>query len=342
MKKNENSYKKSGVNILLANKLVKHISNIAKKDVKKTKSPLKKEVIGGFGSLFDISNLKIKDPVIVSCTDGVGTKIEIANNLKKFDTIGIDLVAMCINDLIVQGAKPLFFLDYIAVGKLDLKKTKKILSGIFKGCKISECKLIGGETAEMPGTYSKDKFDLAGFSVGIVSKKKILDKRRVKKNNVVLAIPSNGIHSNGYSLVRSILKKYKLPQNLKKEILKPTKIYSKEILKLTSKNMINSAAHITGGGLIENLLRSVPKDLTLNIDLSKIKILKIFKWLKSKNISDEEMLRTFNCGVGFCMIVAQKNVNKIKKIFPKNYMPYEIGYISKNQNKINLSKTLKW
>ncbi len=342
MKKKENSYKKSGVNILLANKLVKHISNIAKKDVKKTKSPLKKEVIGGFGSLFDISNLKIKDPVIVSCTDGVGTKIEIANNLKKFDTIGIDLVAMCINDLIVQGAKPLFFLDYIAVGKLDLKKTKKILNGIFKGCMISECKLIGGETAEMPGTYSKDKFDLAGFSVGIVSKKKILDKRRVKKNNVVLAIPSNGIHSNGYSLVRSILKKYKLPQNLKKEILKPTKIYSKEILKLTSKNMINSAAHITGGGLIENLLRSVPKDLTLNIDLSKIKILKIFKWLKSKNISDEEMLRTFNCGVGFCMIVSQKNVNKIKKIFPKNYMPYEIGYISKNQNKINLSKTLKW
>ena len=163
----------------------------------------------------------------------------------------------------------------------------------------------------------KGKFDLAGFSVGIVSKKKILDKRRVKKNNVVLAIPSNGIHSNGYSLVRSILKKYKLPQNLKKEILKPTKIYSKEILKLTNKNMINSAAHITGGGLIENLLRSVPKDLTLNIDLSKIKILKIFKWLKSKNISDEEMLRTFNCGVGFCMIVSQKNVNKIKKYFQK-------------------------
>ncbi len=342
MKKNENSYKKSGVNILLANKLVKHISKIAKKDVKKTKSPLKRDLIGGFGSLFDISNLKIKDPVIVSCTDGVGTKIEIANSLKKFDTIGIDLVAMCINDLIVQGAKPLFFLDYIAVGKLDLKKTKKILNGIFTGCKISKCKLIGGETAEMPGTYSKNKFDLAGFSVGIVSKKKILDKRRVKKNNVVLAIPSNGIHSNGYSLVRSILKKYKLPQNLKKEILKPTKIYSKEILKLTRKNMINSAAHITGGGLIENLLRSVPKNLTLNIDLSKIKILKIFKWLKSKNISDEEMLRTFNCGVGFCIIVAPKNLNKIKKIFPKNYMPYEIGYISKNQNKVNLSKNLKW
>ena len=186
-----------------------------------------KDTIGGFGSLFDISNIRIKDPVIVSCTDGVGTKIELANKFKKFDTIGIDLVAMCVNDLVVQGAKPLFFLDYIAVGKLELKKTKKILKGIFKGCKLSDCKLIGGETAEMPGTYSKDKFDLAGFSVGIVSKKKILDKENVKKNDIVLAIPSNGIHSNGYSLVRSILKKNKIPSELKHEILKPTKIYSK-------------------------------------------------------------------------------------------------------------------
>ena len=172
MKKNQNSYKKSGVNISLANKLVKHISKISKKDVQKRKNTHEKEVIGGFGSLFDISNLKIKDPVLVSCTDGVGTKIDLANRLKKFDTIGIDLVAMYVNDLIVQGAKPLFFLDYIAVGKLDLDKTKEILKGIFKGCKISNCKLIGGETAEMPGIYSKDKFDLAGFSVGVVSKKK--------------------------------------------------------------------------------------------------------------------------------------------------------------------------
>ena len=231
MKKSQNSYKKSGVDISLANKLVKHISRLSKKNVKKTNDPYKKDVIGGFGSLFDISNLKIKNPVLVSCTDGVGTKIDLANKLKKFDTIGIDLVAMCVNDLIVQGARPLFFLYYISVGKLNLNKTKKILKGIFKGCKLSNCKLIGGETAEMPGIYSKDKFDLAGFSVGIVSKNKIIDKRKVKKNNVVLAIPSNGIHSNGYSLVRSILKKNKLPKNLKKEILKPTKIYSKEILK---------------------------------------------------------------------------------------------------------------
>ena len=342
MKKNKNSYKKSGVNISLADKLVKHISNISKKDVKKTKSAIKKDVIGGFGSLFDISNLKIKDPVIVSCTDGVGTKIDLANKFKKFDTIGIDLVAMCINDLIVQGAKPLFFLDYIAVGKLDLVKTKKILKGIFRGCKIADCKLIGGETAEMPGIYSKDKFDLAGFSVGIVSKKKILDKGKVKKNDVVLAIPSSGIHSNGYSLVRSILKKNKLPINLKKEILRPTKIYSKEILKLANKNLINAAAHITGGGLIDNLLRSVPSNFTLNIDLSKIKILKIFKWLKTKNISDQEMIKTFNCGIGFCIIAPRKNIKKIKRIFPKNFTPYEIGLITDEKVKINLSKSLKW
>ncbi len=342
MKKNENSYKKSGVNISLANKLVKHISKISKKNVKKMKGGGQKDVIGGFGSLFDLSNLTIKDPVIVSCTDGVGTKIDLANKFKKFDTIGVDLVAMCINDLIVQGAKPLFFLDYIAVGKLDLKKTKKILRGIFKGCELSNCKLIGGETAEMPGVYSKDKFDLAGFSVGIVSKKKILDKKKVKNGDIVLAIPSNGIHSNGFSLVRSILKKNKISAEIKKNILKPTKIYSEEILKLANKNLINSAAHITGGGLIENLLRSIPENLSLNIDLSKIKVLKIFKWLKSKKISDQEMMRTFNCGVGFCLIVSKKNVVKIKKFFSKKYLPYEIGYISKNKNRFNLSNSFKW
>ena len=342
MKKINNSYKKSGVDISLANKLVKHISHLSKKDVKKTRDSFNKDVIGGFGSLFDISKIKIKDPVIVSCTDGVGTKIDIANKFKKFDTIGIDLVAMCVNDLIVQGAKPLFFLDYIAVGKLDLNKAKKILKGIFEGCKISGCKLIGGETAEMPGIYSKDKFDLAGFSIGIVSKKKILNKNNVKSHNIILAIPSSGIHSNGYSLVRSIMKKNKIPKNLKNEIIKPTKIYSNEILKLTKNNLVNSSAHITGGGLVENLIRSIPENLSLNIDLSKIKITKIFKWLKSKNISDQEMIKTFNCGVGFCLIVPKKNILKIKKVFTKQYMPYEIGYISKSKKKINLSNSLKW
>ena len=342
MKNIENSYKKSGVNISLANKLVKHISNISRKNDQKKKAASKRDVIGGFGSLFDISKLKIEKPVIVSCTDGVGTKIDIANKLKKFDTIGIDLVAMCVNDLIVQGAKPLFFLDYIAVGKLDLNKTKKIIKGIFKGCKISGCKLIGGETAEMPGIYSKDKFDLAGFSVGIVSKKKILDKKNVKKNDVVLAIPSDGIHSNGFSLVRSILKKNRIPNDLKKEILRPTRIYTKEVLKCVDRNLINAAAHITGGGLVENLLRSIPQNLTLNLNLSKIKITKIFKWLKTKNISDQEMINTFNCGVGFCLIVNKNKIKKIIKLFPKKYMPYEIGLIEKSKKRFKLTKFLKW
>ena len=342
MKKNKNSYKKSGVNISLANKLVEHISKISKKDVKKTKGLNQIDQIGGFGSLFDISNIKIKDPVIVSCTDGVGTKIDLANKFKKFDTIGIDLVAMCVNDLIVQGAKPLFFLDYIAVGKLNLNKTKKILKGILKGCKISNCKLIGGETAEMPGIYSKNKFDLAGFSVGIVSKKKILTKKNVKKENLILAIPSSGLHSNGYSLVRSILKKNKITVNLKKELLKPTKIYTKEILRLVEKNLINSAAHITGGGLVENITRSIPKDLSINIDLSKIRPQKIFKWLKTKNISDLEMLKTFNCGVGFCLIVEKNNIKKIKRYFTKDFMPYEIGFITKGSKKLRLYNSIKW
>ena len=342
MKKINNSYKKRGVDISLANKLVKHISNVSKKDDKIRKDSLNKELIGGFGSLFDISNIKIKDPVIVSCTDGVGTKIDLANKLKKFDTIGIDLVAMCVNDLIVQGAKPLFFLDYIAVGKLKLNKMKNILKGIFKGCKLSDCKLIGGETAEMPGIYSSNKFDLAGFSVGIVSKKKILHKKNVQPKNIVLAIPSSGIHSNGYSLVRSILKTNKIPNNLKNEILKPTKIYSKEILKLTQKNLINAAAHITGGGLIENLMRSIPDELTLNINLAKIKTPKIFKWLKTKNISNQEMINTFNCGVGFCLIVKPKNISKIKKVFSSQFKPYEIGHISKSKERINILNSIKW
>ena len=342
MKKIQNSYKKSGVNISIANKFVKHIAKLSNKNVKKRDKSFSKYNIGAFGSVFDISNIGIKDPVIVSCTDGVGTKLDLANKFKKFDTIGIDLVAMCVNDLIVQGAKPLFFLDYIAIGKMNLKKTKSILKGILQGCKLSDCKLIGGETAEMPGIYSKDKFDLAGFSVGIVSKKKILTKNNVKKENLILAIPSSGIHSNGYSLVRSILNKKSISKKMRYELLKPTKIYSKEILRLVNKNLINSAAHITGGGLIENIIRSVPDNLSIDIDLSKIKIGHIFKWLKSNNISDMEMLKTFNCGVGFCIIVDKAKSNKIKKYFNNTYKPYEIGVISNRKKKINLFNSIKW
>ena len=342
MEKTKNSYKKSGVNIALANSFIKHIAKISKKNVRKKNKIQSSDNIGAFGSTFDISRIKIKDPLIVSCTDGVGTKLDLANRFNKFHTIGIDLVAMCVNDLIVQGAKPLFFLDYIAVGKLNLKKIKLILKGIIKGCSLSNCELIGGETAEMPGIYEKDKFDLAGFSVGIVSKKKLLSKKNVKSKNIILAIPSSGIHSNGYSLVRTILKKNKISKKIKSELLKPTKIYTKEILNLTKNDLINSAAHITGGGLMENIERSVPKNLSINIDLSKIKVKYIFKWLKKNNISDKEMINTFNCGIGFCLIVRKNNINKIKRYFTKDYMPYEIGYISKDKKRFNLSKNIKW
>jgi phosphoribosylformylglycinamidine cyclo-ligase len=342
MQKTKNTYKKSGVNINLSNKFVEHIAKISKKNVKKKSKYLNKDNIGAFGSTFDISKIKIKDPLIVSSTDGVGTKLDLANRFGKFDTIGIDLVAMCVNDLIVQGAKPLFFLDYIAVGKLKLNKMKKILNGIVKGCKISLCSLVGGETAEMPGIYGNDKFDLAGFSVGIVSKKKLLNKRKVTNGNVVLAIPSSGIHSNGYSLIRSIIKNKNITSKLKKDLLIPTKIYTREVLNITKRNLINCAAHITGGGLIDNITRSVPDDLCLNIDLSKIKVKNIFKWIKSNNISDEEMLKTFNCGVGFCLITKKQNIKKIKKFFSKKYMPYEIGYISKDKKKTNIINKIKW
>jgi phosphoribosylformylglycinamidine cyclo-ligase len=342
MQKTKNTYKKSGVNINLADRFVEHIAKISKKNVKKKGNLLNKDNIGAFGSTFDISKIKIKDPLIVSSTDGVGTKLDLANRFGKFNTIGIDLVAMCVNDLIVQGAKPLFFLDYIAVGKLKLNKMKKILDGIVKGCEISLCSLIGGETAEMPGIYDNDKFDLAGFSVGIVSKKKLLHKRKVANGNVVLAIPSSGIHSNGYSLIRTIIKNKKITNKLKRDLLTPTKIYTKEVLNLTRNNLINCAAHITGGGLISNIKRSVPDDLCLNIDLSLVKVKNIFKWIKSNNITDQEMLKTFNCGVGFCLIVKKQNIKIIRSFFSKDYMPYEIGHISKDKKKIKVLNKIKW
>jgi phosphoribosylformylglycinamidine cyclo-ligase len=342
MQKTKNTYKKSGVNINLADRFVDYIAKVSKKNVKKKNKYLNKDNIGAFGSTFDISKIKIKDPLIVSSTDGVGTKIDLANQFNKFDTIGIDLVAMCVNDLIVQGAKPLFFLDYIAVGKIKFNKLQKILNGIIKGCDISDCSLIGGETAEMPGIYDNNKFDLAGFSVGIVSKKRLLQKNNVLPGDIVLAIPSSGVHSNGYSLVRSILKNKKITKKLKNDLLTPTKIYTKEILNLTTNNLLHSAAHITGGGLVNNLIRSIPDYLCLNLDLSKIKPGSIFKWIKSNNITDREMLKTFNCGVGFCLIVKKKNINKIKKYFSKEYTPYEIGFISKEKKKINIYNKIKW
>ena len=240
---------------------------------------------------------------------------------------------------------PFFFLDYIAVDKIKLKKLKKILSGIVRGCKLSGCSLVGGETAEMPGTYEKNKFDLAGFAVGIVEKKNLLTKNKIKKNDIIMAIPSSGLHSNGFSLVRNIIKKKgikNLPPHIKNELIKPTKIYVEEINKLVKKKLINGCANITGGGLINNVIRVVPNNLCLNISLSKIKVKKIFKWLKKNNISDSEMLKTFNCGVGFCLITNKKNISKIKKNFSKRYQPYEIGFLTKEKSKFRTYGNLKW
>ena len=341
MNKNLLTYKKSGVDIKAADKFIKFISSISSKK----KGKKKFNNIGGFGSITNIPN-NLKNPKIVACTDGVGTKIEIANLLKKFDTIGIDLVAMSVNDLIVQGATPLFFLDYISINKINLPKLKSIIKGIVKGCNISGCDLVGGETAEMPGTYEKNKFDIAGFAVGLVEQKKILNKNDIKENNLILAIPSSGLHSNGYSLVRNIIKKKNITINknifLKKELLKPTKIYVKEILSLINKKLINSCANITGGGLPDNIKRVIPNNLCAEIELEKIKPLKIFKWLKKNDVNDYEMLKTFNCGVGFCLIINPRNLKKINKYFSKDYKPYVIGKISKNSKKIKLNGEINW
>ena len=341
MNKKKFTYKKSGVDIKAADSFVNFISTVSSKK----KGKKKFSNIGGFGSISDIPN-HIKQPKIVACTDGVGTKIEIANTLNKFDTIGIDLVAMSVNDLIVQGAKPLLFLDYISINKIDLTKLKSIIKGIVDGCKQSMCELVGGETAEMPGTYEKGKFDIAGFAVGVVGKNKILLKNKIKKNDLVLAIPSSGLHSNGFSLVRYLLNKKKInikkDSFLKSELIKPTKIYVKEVLKLIDKNLINGCANITGGGLADNIKRVIPDNLVAEINLNEVKALKIFKWLNKNGISDNEMLKTFNCGVGFCLIINPNKYENIKKYFTKKFKPYIIGKISTGKNKVKLNGSVNW
>ena len=333
------TYAKSGVNIRSADKFVKFISKITSKKNKN------KNNIGNFGSITKIPS-HIKNPHLIASTDGVGTKIEIANDLNKFDTIGIDLVAMSVNDILVQGGKPFIFLDYISINKIIHNKLNEIIKGIKKGCKISGCELVGGETAEMPGTYSKGKFDIAGFCVGLVNKNKILKSRNIKKNNLILAIPSSGLHSNGYSLVRYLLSKnkinYKKNKKFKKWLLEPTKIYVKEITKLIDLKLINGCAHITGGGIKNNLSRIIPKGKCAKINLNKIKVKKVFSWLKNNKISESEMLKTFNCGVGFILIINRNNFYKVKKYFKKDFAPYVIGKIINGNSKVILNGKVNW
>ena len=340
MASNKLTYSKSGVNIPKADSFVKFISSLARKSSKSGDF----KNIGGFGAISPIPR-QLKDPHIVTSTDGVGTKIEIANDLNKFDTIGIDLVAMCVNDLVVQGAKPYLFLDYISISKINLRKLKHLVKGIVKGCDIAGCKLVGGETAEMPGTYTKGKFDIAGFSVGLVEKKKILNKK-IRNNDLILAVPSNGLHSNGYSLVRYLIKKKKInlktSKFLKDELIRPTKIYVKELSLINEKNLINGCANITGGGLVDNIQRIIPKNLCAEIDLNRVKTLKIFRWLYKMGVSEKEMLKTFNCGVGFCLVTNPRNLNSVSKYFGKKFKPYIIGKIVKNSKKVKLSGKISW
>jgi len=302
------TYQDSGVDITKGNELIDEIKPIAKKT-------FRDEVVtglGGFGALFELPLDKYKNPVLVSGTDGVGTKLKVAEMLSKHDTIGIDLVAMCVNDLIVQGAEPLFFLDYYATGKLDNSIAKSVIEGIAEGCIQSGCALIGGETAEMPGLYSGSDYDLAGFCVGIVEKDKVIDGSSVAEGDHLVAIGSSGPHSNGYSLIRKVLEKSSADDEVLNHLIEPTRIYVKSILSLISKYNIKAISHITGGGLIENIPRVLPKNLAANIDAMSWSMPDVFQWLQTNgNIEQKEMYRVFNCGVGMVLAVSKNDSQRI-------------------------------
>ncbi len=304
------NYNDAGVDIDAGNELIKKI----KPAVKRTNRPGVLGGLGGFGGLFELPIERYKNPLLVSGTDGVGTKLKLAIDLKQYNTIGIDLVAMCVNDVIVAGAEPLFFLDYLATGKLQIDVATEIIEGIADGCCQAGTALIGGETAEMPGIYNGNDFDLAGFSVGIVEKNQILDKSNVAPDDVLIGINSSGPHSNGYSLIRKILEHSNCNtdsafdgKTLGEVLLEPTRIYVKSVLDIIHKAPIHALSHITGGGLIENLPRVLPDNVTAHIDSNLWQHQKIFDWLQQQgNINTEEMYRTFNCGIGMVVVIAKK------------------------------------
>jgi len=328
------SYSSSGVSINKGNEFVSLIKKLVQKDKK-----LKKSNIGGFSGQF-ILDPKIKKPILVGATDGVGTKIEIANIMNNHKTIGVDLVAMCVNDLIVDQAKPLFFLDYISTGKLDLEKGYQIIKGIIEGCKKSNCSLLGGETAEHPGVEKNNRYDLAGFCVGVKSGL-INTKPKLGENDLIIGICSSGLHSNGYSLVRKIIKDKRINLNKKIDrnktigelLLKPTEIYVKPILEMYSKKIIKTCAHITGGGVTENLPRSLSKNVSAKIDLEKFNVPKIFKWIHSFGVTQVEMLKTFNCGYGMIVITEESKIERFDKLIKNHKLKYDIiGNLVKSKN----------
>ncbi len=333
------TYKTAGVDIIKGDKLIDIIKPFAR-------STFRKEVIadiGSFGAFFKLNLSKYKNPILVSSTDGVGTKLKIAFMLKKHDTIGIDLVAMCVNDILTSGAEPLFFLDYFATGKLSTKIAADVIKGIANGCKMAGCSLIGGETAEMPGLYNEGEYDLAGFSVGIVERNKIIDGSGIRSGDVIIGLSSNGLHSNGYSLARKLffgIKKYKpnkfvreLNCTIGEELLKPTRIYVKSVLEALKIYKIKGMAHITGGGITENLPRIIPEVSGLRAVIKKGSwpLHKIFDIIQMQGgVSDKEMYRTFNMGIGFILVVSKTDVIKIiKKLHSLGEKAFVIGHIEK-------------
>jgi len=340
------SYKDAGVDINLANHIVKKIKPL----ISKTFIPGVLGDIGGFGGLFSLTGQKYKEPVLVSGTDGVGTKLKIAFDLDKHDSVGIDLVAMCVNDIVTCGAKPLFFLDYISVGKLSEKVAVELIKGIAEGCKMANCALLGGETAEMPEFYPEGEYDLAGFAVGIVEKSKIIDGKEVREGDSVIGIASNGLHSNGFSLVRKVLledKKYELEEKLTVlkrslggELLQSTRIYVKPVLYLLEKYKVLGIAHITGGGLLENIPRILPEGISVQINQKSWTKPPIFSLIqKEGKISDEEMYRTFNMGIGMVLIVPDGESEKIlEELKLMNYDSSIVGKVIKGEKQTIIRK----
>ena len=339
------SYSDAGVDIDAGNELVERI----KPSLKKTNRPGVLSAIGGFGGLFDLKAAGFKDPILVAATDGVGTKLKIAIETKKLSTIGIDLVAMCVNDLICQGAEPLIFLDYFATGKLKLENAENIIGGIARGCEVAGCALIGGETAEMPRMYHGEDFDLAGFSVGAIERGQELPLP-TNIGDIIIGLSSNGIHSNGYSLVRKIVEKCGLQwsdeapfenKNLGDALLTPTKLYVKQCLELKNIEGVKAFAHITGGGLTENILRALGEGQGIKIDLSTWNLPPVFKWLSSAgSVSQDEMLKTFNCGIGMSVICSQASRDAVFSLLEKNgESPTLIGEVT-DTNKVHYSGNL--
>ena len=347
------NYKNSGVDIDAGNNFVKQIKPLADKTrVKGTMNS-----IGGFGSIFDLKSSGYVDPILVAATDGVGTKLLVAQEMNYHGTVGIDLVAMCVNDLIVQGAKPLFFLDYIATNKLNVDQAVSVVEGIVKGCKLAECSLVGGETAEMPGMYKKDDYDLAGFAIGAVERKNLIKSEIINNGDIIIGLESDGLHSNGFSLVRKIIKNlnlnYEAPSPFRKNctlglsLLAPTRIYVKACLNALNKNLIKGLAHITGGGLIENIPRVLPNNKSVIIDAKSWKKQSVFSWIKNTSeIDNIEMLRTFNCGIGMIAIVSPENLSETISVFKEDgERPVCIGHVTENVNspKVNfLNLDFKW